>query len=400
MFCHNCGSNYHDEDIFCVRCGTRKPANQVPLEFDSLRTAITHYFVKGFRYASIVEFLRIYHNMKISIRTLKRRLLDYGLSKKPTISESVLRRIICTEIQGPSSHRGYRGMWNMLRTTYSMSVPRDMVMRILKDVDPTGTTLRKARRLIHRTYVCSGSNAVWHADGYDKLKPYGFPIHGCIDGFSRKVLWLKLCRSNNNPSIIASLFLKVVEELRCRPKLLRTDCGTENGILSALQCTMANNNNAHRYGSSHSNQRIENWWSHNRRCYMNWVINFFKNLVATGKMVLGHVLHMECAWFVFSAFIQTELDRIKHEWNTHYIRRSRQSCVSGVPDELYYLPHLRDYHNAGVSVTSLEINQLLQQRDVHSEASEATDVDDSTLKTLFSVCNIYGWNVASTPKLE
>ena len=23
---------------------------------------------------------------------------------------------------------------------------------------------------------------MWHIDGYDKLKPYGFPIHGCIDG--------------------------------------------------------------------------------------------------------------------------------------------------------------------------------------------------------------------------
>ena len=20
----------------------------------------------------------------------------------------------------------------------------------------------------------------WHVDGYDKLKPYGFPVHGCI----------------------------------------------------------------------------------------------------------------------------------------------------------------------------------------------------------------------------
>ena len=29
-------------------------------------------------------------------------------------------------------------------------------------------------------------------DGFDKLKPYGFPIHGCIDGFSRKLLWLEV----------------------------------------------------------------------------------------------------------------------------------------------------------------------------------------------------------------
>ena len=26
---------------------------------------------------------------------------------------------------------------------------------------------------------------MWHCDGYDKLKLYGFPIHGCIDGLAR-----------------------------------------------------------------------------------------------------------------------------------------------------------------------------------------------------------------------
>ena len=30
-----------------------------------------------------------------------------------------------------------------------------------------------------------GPNYVWHIDGYDKLKPFGIAISGCIDGFSR-----------------------------------------------------------------------------------------------------------------------------------------------------------------------------------------------------------------------
>ena len=29
-------------------------------------------------------------------------------------------------------------------------------------------------------------NYVWHADGMDKLKPFGFAIHGCIDGYVDK----------------------------------------------------------------------------------------------------------------------------------------------------------------------------------------------------------------------
>ena len=35
-----------------------------------------------------------------------------------------------------------------------------------------------------------GPNFVWHLDGYDKLKPYGFAIHGCIDGYDTRHILL------------------------------------------------------------------------------------------------------------------------------------------------------------------------------------------------------------------
>ena len=28
-----------------------------------------------------------------------------------------------------------------------------------------------------------GPNYAWHCDGYDKLKPFGIAIQGCIDGY-------------------------------------------------------------------------------------------------------------------------------------------------------------------------------------------------------------------------
>ena len=72
--------------------------------------------------------------------------------------------------------------------------------------------------------------------GYDKLKPYGFPIHGCICGFSRKILWLEVVKSNNDPKIPARLFLDAVSELKGCPMIVRSDYGTENGIVAATQC--------------------------------------------------------------------------------------------------------------------------------------------------------------------
>ena len=43
--------------------------------------------------------------------------------------------------------------------------------------------------MVRRIYCSNGPNDVWHCDGYDKIKQYGFPIHGGVDGFSRKILW-------------------------------------------------------------------------------------------------------------------------------------------------------------------------------------------------------------------
>ena len=274
-------------------------------------------------------------------------------------------------------------MWNKLRTRYNITVPRDTVMRLLKEVDPVQSAYRKARKLQRRIYNSPGPNAAWHVDGHDKLKPYGFPIHGCIDGFSRKVLWLKVCRTNNNPIVPASYYLRTVEELGMCPELVQTDCGTENGILAGIQCTFLGNEKAHRYGASPSNQRIENWWSHNKRGFTTWVIDYFKCLVHEGKLLLGNHFHMECAWFVYANFLQRELDIVKEEWNTHYIRSSRNSQVSGVPDELFFLPQTRGYSIRGKQLSSNEINHILNQRNVHEEAQIVLNQEDFELVTYF-----------------
>ena len=57
-----------------------------------------------------------------------------------------------------------------------------------------------------------------------------------MDGFSRRIMWLKVARKNNNPAVIAKFFLSsVVEEGGC-PTILRTDNGTKNVIVAGMQC--------------------------------------------------------------------------------------------------------------------------------------------------------------------
>ena len=58
----------------------------------------------------------------------------------------------------------------------------------MREVDPRGVEQRKSRYLRCRMYVSPGPNFCWHIDRYDKLKPFGFSIHGCVDGFSRRII--------------------------------------------------------------------------------------------------------------------------------------------------------------------------------------------------------------------
>ena len=86
--------------------------------------------------------------------------------------------------------------------------------QIVKQLDPDSVKLRK-RRLYCRRYVADGPNFVWHLDGHDKLKP--IRIHGCIDRFSRCLIWLEVASSNKKPELIAKFYLDAVKSLEGIP---------------------------------------------------------------------------------------------------------------------------------------------------------------------------------------
>ena len=75
-------------------------------------------------------------------------------------------------------------------------------------------------------------------------------MHGNLDGFLRKILRLKVTKSNNNPVVPGSYFHKFVRKCNLVPDILRADCGNENFLMGGMQCTLANETDAHRYGSS------------------------------------------------------------------------------------------------------------------------------------------------------
>ena len=75
-------------------------------------------------------------------------------------------------------------MTQRLVNDHRLVVGKENVRELLNILDPEEVELRARRRLKWRQYITKGPNHLWHIDGYDKLKPFGFCIHGAIHGFS------------------------------------------------------------------------------------------------------------------------------------------------------------------------------------------------------------------------
>ena len=153
-------------------------------------------------------------------------------------SPTEVRRATVSELSRHGQLFGYRTMWLTLKQKHGLCVKRETVMRMLCELNPCGTLSRTRHRYVRRTYHSMGPNYLWHVDGYDKLKLFGMAIFGCLDGFSRRIMWLKCGPTNNNPEVTKNNFIDCIRRGSVIPMRLRTDCGTENVTMATIQCTL------------------------------------------------------------------------------------------------------------------------------------------------------------------
>ena len=165
---------------------------------------------------------------------------------------------------------------------------------ILKTLDPKGVLLPSRHKFRRRTYSVKGPNYMWHLDRYDKLKPFSFPIHSAIDGYSRRILCLRVTCTNNDPQVIAGFYIQCFSVSSKSgmgvgwggvPRVLRGDKGTENLTVDGIQRFLRRHSTnalsgteSFMYGRSVANQRIEAWWSLLRESESGWWINVFRGL--------------------------------------------------------------------------------------------------------------------------
>ena len=77
-------------------------------EYDNNRkTYIVKYFHQGCSYTDILAFLLLYHNIHISLATLKRDLVALGLSKRSIVEDrDEIKQLVEEELAGSGSNLG------------------------------------------------------------------------------------------------------------------------------------------------------------------------------------------------------------------------------------------------------------------------------------------------------
>lgn len=57
---------------------------------------------------------------------------------------------------------------------------------------------------------------------------WGFCIHRCVDGLSRRLMWLSVATMNNNSVVIANQFLDTIAKRKTTPRIPRIGLGIKN----------------------------------------------------------------------------------------------------------------------------------------------------------------------------
>ena len=206
----------------------------------------------------------------------KRKKRKKKVDRKRNASDTELREIVSNELSTSLIKVGYRQMTETISVKYNVNISKNDVCKVFKELNPSDVQDRWRKLITRRIYDTNGPADVYHIDGNDKFKRWGLAIHDCIDGFSRKILWVHVSSSNNDPLIIANFYLSFISKYKMCPRTLRMDHRNENIYCEDLQGFFTENPANLIYGAFIHNQRIESFSVRLKKFKTTWWIEYFK----------------------------------------------------------------------------------------------------------------------------
>ena len=287
-----------------------RPSFQIPQEMlEDLRGF-------GFSWQKIADILGV------SRWTIYRRVQEYGLrsmSDFSLMSDGELDNIISEYMNQHGKTTGQSYITGYLRSK-GLRVQRSRVRQSMARLDPENAALRWGAVVTRRTYLVPWPNSLWHLDGHHSLIRWGLVVHGCIDGFSRRIIFLH-CSPNNLSETVLSLFLDAVEKDGLWPSRIRVDRGVENVLVcDAMVDARGAGRGSFIAGPSTHNQRIERLWRDVFRCVMHYFYYLFYALEDSGNLNIEDPTNMFALHFVFLPRLNKALHGYQEMFNHHGIR--------------------------------------------------------------------------------
>ncbi|CAB4021454.1 hypothetical protein AWC38_SpisGene3841 [Paramuricea clavata] len=176
----------------------------------------------GFSWQKIAQFFGV------SRWTVYRRVQAYGLQNMQQFNAEI-DDIVAEYLGRHGFTTGRTYLAGYLRSL-GLRIQRRRVRESLTRVDPQNTALRWGIVIARRKYSVPWPNSLWHLDGHHSLIRWGLVVHGCIDGFSRRIMFLK-CSNNNLSQTVLELFMNAIEKDGLWPSRIRVDHGVENVLV-------------------------------------------------------------------------------------------------------------------------------------------------------------------------
>ncbi|XP_052395059.1 uncharacterized protein LOC127943012 [Carassius gibelio] len=305
-------------------------------------------FDNGFKQREMCSFLAA-SGYKISERHLRRLLKSLGLKRRSfDRPHNEIRHAVMSELMHWSPWQGIRAMHKRVRDVRGIQpCYRNDVAVIMRELDASGLLRRcpGKKRIERRNYFSRGPNYTWHIDGNDKLKFFGIWVHLGIDGFSRKIIWLKAGTSNRQQTFVARYFFDAIQEHSGCPRFIRADRGKENLLVGQMQVAFHfresgdQGRDSFRVGTSVHNQASECFNSMLKKTWIKkWQVTF-EAMMESGMLNLDNPVHINCLQYTHLPLLERELNIEQRLWNTHDIRKQRNAPGPfGKPDLLFTSP--------------------------------------------------------------